>query len=55
MGRPGEGLDPYDEDSRFSRVVEAFCHNDGQGLWVPAQGRDDMGVVSRSHSRRNVL
>jgi hypothetical protein len=41
---PALRRDPYGEDSRFSHVVKAFCNNDGEGLWVPAQGRDDVSA-----------
>jgi hypothetical protein len=29
--------------SRFGNEANAFCNHQGQGLWVPAQGRDDGG------------
>src|SRR5438046_20993 len=34
--------DPYAVSSLFRRVAAAFRHQQGQGLWVPAQGRDDV-------------
>jgi hypothetical protein len=56
--RPGEGRDPYGEDSRFGSVVDALCNNEGQGLWVPAQGRDDdvpHAALYRAIARTNSL
>jgi hypothetical protein len=34
--RPRARGDPYGEDPHFSGVANAFCPQQGQGLWVPA-------------------
>jgi hypothetical protein len=39
---PALSRDPYAVCSRFGNVADTFLHNPRQGLWVPAQGRDDV-------------
>ena len=43
----------YAVSSRFGSEVDAFSYNQGHGLWVPAQGRDDVdrlfGFIKQQH------
>src|ERR1700760_717820 len=48
--RPGERRDPYAVSSRCRHWADAFCNHRRQGLWVPAQGRDDEGFVSNDRN-----
>jgi hypothetical protein len=39
---PALSRDPYAVPSRLGSEADAFCTKQRQGLWVPAQGRDDV-------------
>ena len=51
---PALSRDPYGEESQFRDGVKARGNNERRGLWVPAQGRDDVAVKHAFSFSRHV-